>query len=149
MSEDEISAATDRLLAGIDFARATAASDEAHRLELERLLTGFLDVVDSLEALEVWSQTLVSDSAAGRGRSVERIRAQALRVLQGAGVEPIAAAGQPVDLTCSEVVELRSDPGVPVDTVLEVIVRGYRWRGRLLRRARVAISTDGLKGERQ
>lgn len=138
MSDDELTAATDRLLAGFDFASAAAAAEKAHRAEVESLLRSFLEVVDSLDALAALSDDVV----AARGRTFERIRGQALRVLESAGVTPIVSTGSSVDLTCSEVVEVRADPDVPEDTVVEEIVRGYRWRDRLLRRARVAISRN-------
>jgi len=143
MSDDDVTAATDRLLAGFDFARAAAVAEDAHRAEVERLLRGFLDVVDSLDALLAWSGSLEeSEAATTRVRTIERIRDQALRVLESGGVTPIVSTGSPVDLTCSEVVEVRGTPGVPEDTVVEEVVRGYRWRDRLLRRARVAISRE-------
>jgi molecular chaperone GrpE len=138
MSEDDVAAATDRLLAGFDFARAATATEEAHRAELQRLLSGFIEVVDSIEALEAWNRTVAEDLAAARGRTLEKIRRQALRVLESGGVEPIISAGSPVDLATSEVVEVRV--GGVEDVVVEEIVRGYRWRGQILRRARVAIS---------
>lgn len=146
MSDDDLTAATNRLLAGFDFAGAAAAAEEAHRAETERLLRGFLEVVDSLDAFVA----LDGDVAAARAKTIQRIHAQALRVLESAGVSSFPAAGKPVDLTSSEVVEVRADPAVPEDTVIEEVVRGYLWRGRLLRRARVVIAReDNGKGEQR
>lgn len=139
MSEDELSSAANRLLAGFDFARATAASDEAHRREIEGLLRSVLDVVDSLEALERHTRELGDNTL---HKTIERVVAQAHGVLERAGVERLDSVGKALDLSNSEVVEVRADGQHAEDTIVEEIVRGYRWRNRLLRQAKVAISRD-------
>jgi molecular chaperone GrpE len=63
-----------------------------------------------------------------------------LKALDKADVEPMNAAGMPLDLERHEVLAVRVDPSVPEDTVLEEALRGYLWKQRLLRRARVVIS---------
>ena len=139
MSEDELSSAAERLLAGFDFARATAASDEAHRREIEGLLRGFLNVVDSLEALERHTRDLADASL---HKTIARIVTQVHGMLEQAGVERLDSVGTALDLNNSEVIDVRADGGVADDTIVEEIVRGYRWRNRLLRQAKVVIGTS-------
>jgi molecular chaperone GrpE len=147
MAEEDIAAAADRILAGLDFARAASAAEAARRQELERLLGGFLEVVDSLEALEHWSAGAGDDLRWTLSGTIQRIRRQALEVLEQAGVEPLDCAGKPLDLSHSEVVEVRIGTGAAEDTVVEEVLRGYTWRGRLLRRPRVVIAReDGAPG---
>jgi molecular chaperone GrpE (heat shock protein) len=50
------------------------------------------------------------------------------------------AAGHPLDLAHHEVDAVSPDSSVEADTVLEEKVRGYLWKGALLRRAKVLIS---------
>lgn len=138
--DDDLASAADRLLASFDFARATEASARAHRIEMERLLLGFVEMVDSLDACIELARS--SGNGAAFGTTVERIRGRALRVLEEHGVEAVIAIGQPLDLAHSEVVDVRTDETVTHDTVLEEIVRAYLWRGQLLRRARVIISGE-------
>ena len=52
MSNGDITADANKLLAGFDFAQAAERAKDAHRQELERLLCGMLEVIDSLDALE-------------------------------------------------------------------------------------------------
>jgi molecular chaperone GrpE len=139
MSDDDVASAAGRLLAGFDFARAMAASDEAHRRETEALLCSFLEVVDSLEALERHTSGHADDAL---HKTVERILGQAYGVLARAGVERLVLAGLALDLAYTEVVDVRVNDQHADDTVLEEIVRGYRWRNRLLRRAKVVISRN-------
>lgn len=142
MSNDDLSlAAMDRLLAAsFDSARSTEAAERAHRQEVERLLNGFLDVIDALEACAAWSGSDAGPQAAFP--KFDRIRMQALRIVGEHGVEPIEAIGKPLDLAHSEVIDVRADSHAPPDTVIEEIVRAYTWRGQLLRRARVIISGE-------
>jgi molecular chaperone GrpE len=142
MSSDDLSLgleAMDRLIAaGFESARSTEAAERAHRQEIERLLRRFLDVIDSLGACAALSGHDAAPQAVLS--TIGRIRQQALRVVGEFGVEPIEAIGKPVDLTHSEVLDVRADSDAPPDTVIEEIVRAYMWRGQLLRRARVIVS---------
>jgi molecular chaperone GrpE len=154
MTDGDASINVEQLLAGLDFAREAERAKSAHQQEVERLLKGFLEVMDSLEAFCAHPSPPTEDGALTRAKTVDRIRRQALRVLEEAGVTPIDCLGKAVDLTSSEVVGVRSSPDEEEDIVIEEIVRGYSWRGRLLRRARVTIaanhhgpSRDGTEGD--
>ncbi len=147
MSNKESPDDTDKMLSTIDFGKMMdvagmiAAQNEKHRKETAKLLIEFLEVVDSLEALGVHCKELV---ATGQQhvplRSVDTTLRQALKMLAGAGVEQMKAAGQPLNLELHEVDAVTADAAVEEDTVLEEKVRGYLWNGVLLRRAKVVIS---------
>ncbi len=139
MPEDDRSA--QRLLAAIDFAGLAEARDEQHRREMAGLLEGLLDVLDNLLALEAHCREQAERGDRQVPHRAATIMVNQLRaVLARAGVEPIEAAGQPLDLALHDVESVRPDPAAEPDTVLEEVRRGYRWRGTLLRRARVIIA---------
>ncbi len=125
----------------MDAAGMVAEQNEKHRKETADLLLRFLEIVDSLEALGAHCEELVA-----RGyehiplRSVNTTLRQALNILSQTGVEQMNAAGRPLNLEQHEVDAVRPDSSVEEDTVLEEKVRGYLWKGTLLRRAKVVIS---------
>ena len=126
----------------MDLAGIAAEQNEKHRKEISTLLLGFLEVVDSIEALGEHCQELV---AAGHqhipARTVNTVLGQARNVLRRMEVEPMKAVGQPLNLNWHDVDAVGSDSSVEQDPVLEEKVRGYLWKGALLRRAKVVISS--------
>lgn len=141
MSRDDLFADADRFLAGFDFARMSAAQEEKHRRETEALLLGLIEIADSLRDLERHSGELVA-----RGheeiphKSVRLLVRKVLKLLAQAGVRPMNAVGEALDLNRHEVVEMRVGPSAADDVILEEIVDGYLWNDRTLRRARVVVS---------
>jgi molecular chaperone GrpE (heat shock protein) len=138
---------TDKMLSVMDFGKMmdvagmVAAQNEKHRKETADLLLRFLDVIDSLQALGEHCQELVASGYEHVPlRSVNTTLHQALNVLSQVGVEQMNAAGHPLDLAHHEVDAVSPDSSVEADTVLEEKVRGYLWKGALLRRAKVLIS---------
>jgi molecular chaperone GrpE len=136
-----------KMLSGMDFGKMMDAVDmvavqnEKHRKEMSDLLFSFLEVVDSLEALLIYCEEL---AAKGHEhvplRSVKTTLRQTLGVLSQAGVEQMNAIGRPLDLEQHEVQAVSPDPSIEEDTVLEEKVRGYLWKGAILRRAKVVIA---------
>jgi molecular chaperone GrpE len=143
MSSNQDPFASVDLLAAFDFAQASSAADNTHKREMESLLLGFIEVIDSLRTLEMHFGELATTTTARipvRGTSL--IVKNALKVIGDAGVTPMNCAGQPLDLLRHEVVEVRPAPGIAPDTILEEIQSGYLWRNRVLRLAKVAIAGD-------
>ena len=141
MADDDPSLEADKLLAALDFAAMTEAQQEKQQQAMTRLLLGFLEILDTLEALEIHCAEL-----ADRGldhvphRTVSILVEQMLALLAEADVKPVTAVGCPLDLEIQDVVAVRADPAVEPDTVLEEARRGYLWHQRLLRRARVIVA---------
>jgi molecular chaperone GrpE len=108
------------------------------------LVLGLLPVLDSFErALR---------DGSGRGgdefrSGVELIERQLREVLHRAGLEPLRATGQVFDPEVHEAVAATYDPNVAPGKILEVFEQGYRFRGRLLRPARVRVAAANPAGD--
>ncbi|TDA33757.1 MAG: nucleotide exchange factor GrpE [Hadesarchaea archaeon] len=107
---------------------------EASEAAEARLILRLLEVLDNFErALRV-----------GRGtgpfaEGVEMIYKQLLRVLEEEGLEPLPAVGGRFDPFLHEAVELVEGPGTEEGKVVEEVQRGYRFRSRVLRAAKVKV----------
>lgn len=73
---------------------------------------------------------------------ISLIYRQLLEELGRAGLEPIEALGQPFDPERHDAVETDTNSDAPPNTVLEEFLRGYMFRGRLLRASSVRVSVD-------
>ncbi|GBD07179.1 Protein GrpE [bacterium HR21] len=102
----------------------------------EHLLRQLLPIADQLEmALQLES----SEEALRRG--VELIYRNLMKLLETLGVKPIdVSPGQPFDVYYHEAV-LRLPSELPEGTIVKELQRGYLFRERVLRHARVAVST--------
>ncbi len=78
---------------------------------------------------------------------VALIHRQLQDVLTRLGLEPLEALGQTFDPEVHDAVVITQDPNSPAGQVLEVFDRGYRFRGRLVRPARVRVAAGGKRGE--
>ncbi|WP_051855623.1 nucleotide exchange factor GrpE [Streptomyces sp. NRRL B-1347] len=136
MTEQESTAAAARV--AYEGARALAERDAAHRAHTERLLLACADALDACDRLLAAGPQ--RDPAAYR-RSVRLIARQLESAATGAGLEPLGAVGERADPATHHVVAVRpAPPGAGDDEVLEVARRGYRYRGHVLRAARVVVA---------
>ena len=110
------------------------------RAEIE-LLTQLLPVVDAFERALSAEAANVEDYRTG----VELIYKQLADLLARAGLEPIAAAGEPFDPNLHHAVERVETTDYPDHTVLAELQRGYTFKQQLVRPAlvRVAVHTEG------
>ena len=140
---DAVKAARDeqlRLLAEMDNQRKRMQRDveAARRAGVERVLTGLLPVVDSLER---GLADAVADPARLRA-GVELTLRQLQKALSDQGLEtldPVGHAFDPEQHQAMSVVETgRFDPG----TVASVMQKGYRLQDRLLRPALVVVAQE-------
>jgi len=83
----------------------------------------------------------VSGSDAGAG--VRMLHGNLWRALRDAGLEALDPAGEPFDPYDHEVVGQANDEGSNDGTVKEVVQKGYRYRRRLLRPAKVIVVKRG------
>jgi molecular chaperone GrpE len=106
--------------------------------ERERLLRGFLLVVDNLE------RALAVQPGDGRGlrEGIQLTHQAALQLLRREGVEPVGAQGQPFDPRRHEAVTTvdHAWKGLPANSIAEVVEPGYRQGDRLLRPAKVVVA---------
>lgn len=139
MSEGAEAAHTARL--AYEHARDLTARDAAHQALTERLLLRCADVLDSFDRL-------LADGAAGDvatyRRSLGLIAGQLETALADEGLEQLGRVGERAEPATHHVTETRPAPvGAGDDEVLEIVRRGYRYRGHVLRAARVVIAVDG------
>ncbi|MFI8930173.1 nucleotide exchange factor GrpE [Streptomyces sp. NPDC053474] len=143
MTEQESTAAAARV--AYEGARALAERDAAHRAHTERLLLACADALDACDRLLAAGP---QDPAAYQ-HSVRLIAGQLEAAATGAGLEPLGAVGERADPATHHVVAVRPAPaGAVDDEVLEVARRGYRYRGHVLRAARVVVAAGSAAEER-
>ncbi len=110
-------------------------TDEAER-EKRRFLRAILPLVDNLEMVIKHSETNPEVLREG----VKMIYQDLLRTLQTEGLEPIPSVGQKFDPFLHEAVEVVETKEHPEETVVDEVQRGYRYKGELLRPARVRVA---------
>ncbi len=107
---------------------------EVVRHATQDLLRDLLPVVDELD--------LALKTMKGRGDDLEdgvrMIRENLLKVLRGQGLEEIPALDEPFDPYVHEAVAFTAD-GARDGAVVEVLLKGYRTRDRILRPAQVVV----------
>ncbi|GHC55555.1 nucleotide exchange factor GrpE [Streptomyces flavofungini] len=126
-------------LAAYEGSRALAARDAAHRAHTERLLLVCADTLDACGRL-------LADGPGGADpaayhRSLELVVRQLESAVTGEGLELFGRVGERADPATHHVVEVRAvSSGAGDDEVLEVVRHGYRYRGQVLRAARVVVA---------
>jgi molecular chaperone GrpE len=141
--EEERAVLTDRLLRlAAEFEnwkkRAARELDEAGRRERETVLLGMLDVVDGLErALAALGEN--ADPRAVR-EGVALVLRTLLQKLEGYGIKPVSAIGEPFDPRLHDAVAKAPSREVEPGTVLSELQKGYLMSDRLLRPASVVVA---------
>ena len=104
----------------------------------QELIRSLLPVLDNFDrALQSVERT---DQSAPYLQGVEMIYQQLEDVLKQQGLEEIKSLGEPFDPHLHEAVKTEETDRYPEDTILEVILKGYLFRGKLLRPAVVKVS---------
>jgi len=119
--------------------RLTRELERSRRLALERVLKDLLQVRDSLErGLEVDRESATVDSLLeGQALTLKMLD----KVMQDHHLEQIDPAGEPFDPELHEAMTVLPSPEHAENTVLEVLQKGYRLHDRLIRPARVVVSS--------
>ena len=148
-SEDPLARAQRERDEYLDLARRTQADFENYRKRAAReaaaageraksgLVRELLPVVDNLE------RALAS---AGEGEQhlaegVRLVHSELIAVLERNGVEQFDPAGQRFDPSEHEALSMRDENGTESGLVLDVLEKGYRANGSILRPARVVVSS--------
>ena len=112
-------------------------SDRAQAIFISRLL----DVLDDLDRLVASDAGMSAESLRGGLALVDR---KLRKELEAAGVERIDPAGQPFDPSEHEAVSIVPPPDPSQDhTVSATFQTGYRFKGSLVRPARVQVYSEG------
>ena len=110
------------------------------------ILVELLDVVDNFERAEA-SLPGTSDECRAVAAGYVAIYRQLQRLLDANGVARFESVGEPFDPSRHEAVTLVASDSVPADHVVDEMRCGYNWNGKLLRPARVVVSTGSNAGE--
>lgn len=89
---------------------------------------------------ETDSSTAVADVVSNAREGIDLIRQSMLTVLEQHQVVPIVAQGQPFDPGQMHALAQQPDASAPPNTVIQEVVRGYRWQDRMLREAQVIVA---------
>jgi molecular chaperone GrpE len=107
-----------------------------------QLVQQILDPLDDLQRVAHFSADSTSLQVLLDG--VQMVERKLLRTLEGAGLEVLDASGQPFDPAIHEaIVTASADSHEDDDTVGQVFQQGYRFKGDLLRPARVQVRKHG------
>jgi molecular chaperone GrpE len=103
-----------------------------------QLVERLLDGLDDLQRVAHFNEESTSVAALLEG--VQMVERKLLRVLEGAGLEQVEARGQPFDPAVHEaIMTAPAGSRAEDDTVGEVFQQGYRFKGEMLRPARVQV----------
>ena len=142
--EAENTALQDRLLRTLaDFdnykKRINREKQDLRKYGTERFARELLPVIDNFERALQQAGEAAEASALIEG--IEMILKQLMDVLSSSSISPIAALGMPFDPAHHEALAQRPDAEAEPNTVVEEYQRGYMLHDRLLRPARVVVST--------
>jgi molecular chaperone GrpE len=112
-------------------AREAAAAGERAKSGLIREL---LPIVDNLE------RALANAEPGHLAEGVQLVHSELVAVLERNGVEQFDPAGERFDPSEHEALSMRDDDGAESGVVLDVVEKGYRSNGTILRPARVVVS---------
>ena len=135
-----------RLQAEIENLRKRTFKDieNASRGSIERVIQEILPVIDSFElGLKVDTSTKkgVETFIEGQSSTFQLLNS----ILEKLSIETINPEGMQYDSSFHEVITMAEDQNTKPGYIIEVIQKGYRLQQRLLRPARVIVSSDNKK----
>lgn len=128
-----------RAMAELENVRRRAERDvsNAHRYGVEKLLTSFLPVADSIEqALQLSEKEQNSSMHEGLELTMKLF----LDVLEKNGVKQLNPLGEPFNPQEHEAMSMQEAEGAAPNTVLAVFQKGYKLHDRVIRPARVVVT---------
>jgi molecular chaperone GrpE len=118
--------------------RSAREVESARQFGVERLAADLLPVADSLAQAQ---ESAATADAATLARGQEATLRLLLKALERAGLMVLDPAGQPFDPALHEAMAMQPAMELPPHSVLQVVQKGWLLNGRLLRPARVIVST--------
>jgi molecular chaperone GrpE len=147
-AEDPLAAVTRERDEYLDLARRAQADFENYRKRAAReaaaagerarggLVRELLPVVDNLER----ALGSAAETETHLAEGVALVHSELIAVLERHGVEQFDPTGEQFDPTWHEALSTRSEEGAAPGVVLDVVEKGYRSAGSVLRPARVVVS---------
>ncbi|MBX3729929.1 MAG: nucleotide exchange factor GrpE [Candidatus Sumerlaeia bacterium] len=126
-----------------DLAReAEARQDSGSEEEVRNLVRAMLPALDALDRLLDYGSKMTDRSPELENwvKSVEAIQIRMAKSLERVGLVTLGTVGSQVNLDLHDVVEMRPSREYPEGTVIEERLKGYYFRGRLLRDAKVVVA---------
>lgn len=115
--------------------------------EAFRTMKNMVPILDALDRVLAFGREQPASAQMDNWlKSIEGVYYRLLQTLERQGLEPIDAVGKAVDLDCQEVVEYLPAAGVANETVVAERQKGYRFKGRLLRDAKVVVAFNPTNG---
>lgn len=109
--------------------------------ELMTFIKSLLPFIDSFDIiLESARNFPVSEELKNWLKNVESLYFRLMKVLETSGLQALKTIGRVVDLNLHDVVEYRPSFDYPNDTVIKERQKGYIFRGKLLRDAKVVVA---------
>ncbi len=127
--------------------RTLREKEEAFRYGHQNLVKDLLPTVDNLERAIESARGSQGGDLEGLLQGVEMVLRELLAILANFGLERIDAEGAAFDPAVHEAMAQQPDESVAPNTVIQVFETGYRLRDRLLRPARVVVSSAPSGGE--
>lgn len=107
----------------------------------ESFITKLLPVVDDFErSLEHINN---AKDASSIGEGVKLVYEKLMKLLDEQGVKKIDSTGKPFDFNLHEAVSQQKNDSVPPHTVIYEVEKGYMYKDRVIRHAKVVVSEDG------
>ena len=95
-----------------------------------------LPIIDNLER----ALASAGEGEESLAEGVKLVHSELVAALERSGVKPIEADGEPFDPNVHEALSTRSENGAEAGQVLDVVQKGYRLEGTVLRPARVVVA---------
>ena len=121
--------------------RTAAEREEIVTFSNEVLIVGLLPVLDNFERAMEAVNTIESDKKVEDFlKGIALVHRHMLDTFTKMGLEEIQAVGKPFDPMFHEAALHRPDGANPADTVIEVLQKGYLFKGKVVRHAMVVVS---------
>lgn len=119
--------------------RKSKEMQDALKFAAMPLITSLLQVLDNLDrALE---SAAADDAASSLRQGVELVRTQLVDALEAQGCQRIEALGQVFDPNFHEAIQMQPHPEAPANTIILEAQSGFKLHDRVVRPAKVIIST--------
>lgn len=143
--EKEVEEYKDKLLrkaAEFENYKRRSENDQLNLLKYtgEMLIIKLLPVIDDLERSLLHIDNAKDNSSINEG--IKLVYDKMMKILGEQGVKKIEAVGQPFDVEYHEALLQRQDDSVPAHTVIEELEKGYFYKDRVIRHAKVIVSED-------
>jgi molecular chaperone GrpE len=122
--------------------RMSREMEDFRKYANQSLLKEMLSVVDHIE-LAIQATHCASGADPGMVEGLKLTLKELLRILEKFNVKPIEAAGQPFNPQLHEAILREASNGLPENTVVREMQKGYMINDRLLRPALVVVAAPG------